>query len=137
MKNRWHVVAFALFVVCFVYDVIVWGSVDRVPTVGSAIADSAGREAPLAATYIAIGRMIDGAVPALGDFGRDRFTEAFGEGFERIRADPTVAMDLIFGTTWNAAHSALKLAYWAAPALLLIAIVLFARRTKAIKTIGR
>ena len=56
---------------------------------------------------------------------------------ERIRADPTVAMDLIFGTTWNAAHSALKLVYWAAPLLLLIAIVLFARRTKPVKTIRR
>ena len=137
MKNRWYVVAFALFVASFLYDLIVWGSVDLVPTVGSGIADSAGREAPLAATYIAIGRVVDGAVPALGEFGRDRITEAFSDGFERIRADPTVAMDLIFGTTWNAAHSALKLVYWAAPLLLLIAIVLFARRTKPVKTIRR
>jgi hypothetical protein len=137
MKNRWHVVALVLFVVCFLYDVVVWGSVDLLGAPGSGIADSAAREAPLAATYIAIGRAIDGAVPSLGEFGRDRITEAFGDGFERIRADPTVAMDLIFGTTWNTAHSALKLAYWAAPLLLLITIVLFARRTKAVKTIGR
>jgi hypothetical protein len=137
MKNRWHIVVLVLFVVCFLYDVIVWGSVDLLPVVGSGIADSAAREAPLAATYIAIGRRLDAAMPSLGAFGRDRLTEAFGDGFERIRADPTVAMDLMFGTTWNAAHSALKLAYWAAPLLLVVAIVLLARRPKAIRTVGR
>jgi len=137
MKNRLHVIALVLFVVCFLYDLVVWGGVSALPDVGPGIADSARREAPLAATYITIGEMLDSAVPALQSFGAARLTDAFGEGFERIRADPTVAMDLIFNTTWNAAHSWIKAMYWAAPVLLLLTLVLWVRRPKTLHVIRR
>lgn len=132
-----HVVALVLFVLCFSYDIVVWGGVEALPDVGPGIADSARREAPLAATYIAIGELVDSAVPPLRDYGSARLSDALSEGFERIRADPTVAMDLIFGASWNVTHSWLKTAYWAAPVLLLVTVVLWVRRPKKISVLRR
>ena len=137
MKSRLHVIALVLFAICFLYDLVVWGAVSQLPDVGAGIADSAHREAPLATTYIALGGMLDAAVPSLGRFGADRLTDAFSEGFERIRADPTVAMDLIFGTTWNGAHSWVKSMYWAAPILFVIMAILWLRKPKQVRTIRR
>jgi len=137
MKSRLHVIALVLFVLCLLYDLVVWGSVRVLPDVGPGIAESARREAPLAATYITLGDLIDSAVPSLQAFGSDRLTDAFGEGFERIRADPTVAMDLIFGTTWNASHRWIKTMYWAAPVLLLLTLILWLRRPKAVHMVRR
>ena len=137
MKNRLHLIALALFVLCFLYDIVVWGGVRALPDVGPAIADSAQREAPLAATYIAIGGAVDSALPALGAFGSARLADAFADGFERIRADPTVAMDLIFSSTWNASHSWIKLMYWATPILLLLSLILWVRRPKQLRVLRR
>jgi hypothetical protein len=137
MKNRLHVIALVLFVLCFLYDIVVWGGVHSLPDVGSAIAESARREAPLAATYIAIGSIVDSALPSLAAFGSARLADAFGDGFERIRADPTVAMDLIFSSSWNAAHSWIKLMYWATPILLLLAVILWVRRPRQVRVLRR
>lgn len=137
MKNRLHVIALVLFVLCFLYDLIVWGSVRSIPDVGPGIADSARREAPLATAYITLGEMLDSVVPALESYGADRLSNAFGEGFERIKADPTVAMDLIFDTTWNAAHRWIKAMYWAAPILLVVFLILWSRRPRPIHMIRR
>lgn len=137
MKNRLHVIALILFVVCFLYDIVVWGGVQGLPDVGPAIADSAQREAPLAATYIALGSAVDSALPSLGAFGSARLVDAFADGFERIRADPTVAMDLIFSSTWNASHSWIKLMYWATPILLLLSLILWVRRPKQVRMLRR
>lgn len=137
MKYRPHVIAMILFALCFGYDLILWGSVRSIPDVGPGIAESARREAPLATAYITLGEPIDNAVPFLKDYGSERLTSAFGEGFERIRTDPTVAMDLIFDTTWNAAHRWIKTLYWAAPILLLLALVLWARRPRPVHMIRR
>lgn len=137
MKSHLHVIAAVLFAVCFLYDLVVWGGVNQLPEVGPGISDSAHREAPLAATYIVLGGMLDAALPSLGRFGADRLTDAFSQGFDRIRADPTVAMDLIFGTTWNGAHSWIKSMYWAAPILLVITAVLWIRRPKQVRALRR
>lgn len=137
MKSRLHLLAIALFVASLLYNVIVWGGVRDLPDVGPAIADSAQREAPLAATYIAIGGIIDSAIPSLGTFGSARLTDALGEGFERIRGDSTVAMDLVFGTTWNAAHRWLKTMYWATPVFLLMALIFWVRRPRQVRVLRR
>ena len=137
MKSHLHVIAGVLFAICFLYDLVVWGGVSQIPEVGDDISESAHREAPLATTYIVLGGMLDAAMPSLGRFGADRLTDAFSEGFERIRADPTVAMDLIFGTTWNGAHSWVKSMYWAAPILFVITAILWIRKPKQVRTIRR
>jgi hypothetical protein len=137
MKNRLHIVALVLFVLCFLYDLVVWGAVRSLPDVGPGIADSARREAPLATTYIAIGGPLDSAVPSLQAFGSARLTDAFGEAFERIRADPTVAMDLIFDTTGNATHRWIRMMYWAAPIMLLLALIFWVRRPRQVRVLRR
>lgn len=137
MKRRLHVVALVLFLACLCYDVIVWGALPLLPDVGPAITMSARREAPLALTYIAIGRNIDAAVPAMQAFGARRLTDALGDGFARIRDDTTVAMDLIFNTTWNSAHRRLKVMYWATPFFLLLSVILWWRRPRPLSTLSR
>ena len=136
MKRNLHVIALVLFLLSFGYNLLVWGAAPLVPEVGDAIANSARREAPLAATYIALGSPIDAAVPALQAFGEQRLTAALGEGYARIREDSTVAMDLIFTSTWNVQHRWLKTKYWLAPLLLLVTVVLWLRRPRKLHTLG-
>ncbi|MEO6688420.1 MAG: hypothetical protein ABIS07_12900 [Dokdonella sp.] len=137
MKRRLYVIALVLFVASLLYDLIVWGALPLLPDVGTSIVESAGREAPIAATYVALGRHIDAAIPALQAFGQHSLTAAIGEGFERIRGDSTVAIDLIFNTTWNAQHRWLKTMYWAPLFFLLLTLIFWARRPKQVRTLGR
>ena len=137
MKRRLHLFALAFAGITLLYDFVVWGALPLLPEVGASIAESAAREAPIASTYVAIGSRIDAAIPALQAFGQQRLVDALGEGFERIRNDSTVAMDLIFNTSWNASHSWLKTVYWAPLVFLLLAAVLWSRRPKQIRTLGR
>jgi hypothetical protein len=136
MKRNLHVIALVLFLLSLGYNLLVWGAVPLLPQVGDAIAGSARREAPLAATYIALGSRIDAAVPALQAFGERRLAAALGEGFERIRADSTVAMDLIFSSTWNVQHRWLKTMFWLTPLLLLVTCVLWWRRPRKVQALG-
>jgi len=137
MKRSLPIVATILFVLSLAYDLIVWGAVPAVPDVGEAIAASARREALLASTYIALGSPLDSAVPALQAFGEERVVAAFGEGFERIRVDSTVAMDLIFSSRWNAMHAWLKTVYWWPPILLVLSALLWWRRPRKVHSFGR
>lgn len=137
MKHRLYLIALFLFLATLVYDLVVWGAVPLLPEVGAAIVESAHREAPLASTYIAIGRVLDGAVPALQTFGADRFTAALGENAARIAEDASIAMDLIFNTTSNNQHRWLKTLFWAAPFFLVLTIVLWVRRPRQVRIVGR
>ena len=137
MKRNAHVIALVLFVLFLLYDLVVWGALPAIPEVGEHIVASANREAPLAAAYILVGTPLDNALPALQAFGADRLTAAFSEGFERIRVDSTVAIDLIFNTTWNAQHRWIKFAYWMPPLLLLTTVFLWWRRPRKVSTFGR
>ena len=137
MRSRVHVLSLVLFAVSLLYNAIVWGGVHSLAEVGQAIADSAQREAPLAATYIAAGGVIDRAVPSLGDFGASRLTDALSPGFAQVRADPATGMAIVFGTTWNMSHTWLKTMYWSTPVFLLLACVSWARRPKQVRSLRR
>lgn len=137
MKRHLHLIALIFFVVSLLYDIVIWGALPLLPDVGASIVASARREAPLAATYISIGRGLDDAFPSLQAFGAQRLAGALGDGFERIRDDPTVAMDLIFGTTWNRQHRWIKTVYWAAPFFLLLFIVSWLRRPRQVSALNR
>ncbi len=137
MKYRLYLIALALFVVSFLYNCLVWGALPLLSPIGPSIVDAARREAPLAATYIAIGLRIDGTLSSAQSFGARRLNDALGESFAQIEQNPAVAMDLIFGTTWNSAHRWLKTAYWAAPLFLLLTIVLWVLRPRRVHTLVR
>lgn len=136
MKRRLHLIAFALFVLCFIYDLVVWGAVRDLPEMAADITASAHREAPLASTYIFLGGPLDAAVPFLRSAGLAELADALVDGLPRLREQPTAALDLIFATTWNSTHRRLKTLYWAAPLLLLISAVLWWRRPRPIRLMG-
>ena len=137
MKRRLHLIAMTLFFICLAYDIVVWGALPQLPGVGVSITASAQREAPLALAYITLGRVVDAAAPSLQAFGAKRLTAALGDGFVRIGEDPEVAMDLIFSTTWNAAHRWLKTMYWAAPLFFVLSLLLWWRRPRQVSALGR
>jgi len=137
MKKRLHVIAWVLFVLVALINVVIWGAVPRIPDVGEKIRRSANTEAPLAATYIALGSWLDESVPALDAWGRSVMIQAIEPAFERIAQEPAVAMDLILSNTYNRTHSTVRTLYWAAPVLLVLAMVLWFRRPKTVSLIGR
>jgi hypothetical protein len=136
VRKHLHWFALLLFVWAFGYDLVIWGAARNLPDIGDKLHMSAQRNALLATMYMAAGRKLDNAVPALEDWGEHHVQNALADGIPRIKDDPNVAMDLIFSQTWNSSHFTLKLMYWAAPILGLIALVLWARRPKKISLIG-
>jgi len=137
MRSRVHVLSLVLFAASLLYNVVVWGGTYYLAEIGAAIIESAQRESPLAATYIAVGGVIDRAVPSLGEFGASRLTDALGEGFEQVRADPATGMAIVFGSTWNVSHTWLKTMYWSTPLFLLLAAVSWVRRPKQVRVLRR
>lgn len=137
MRKRLHVIAGIAFVFVALFNVVIWGAVPRIPDVGEKIRRSANAEAPLAATYIALGSWLDERVPALDAWGRSVIVRAFEPAFERIAQEPVVAMDLILSNTYNRTHSMVRTMYWAAPVLLVLGVILWIRRPKTVSLIGR
>jgi len=136
MRKRLHWVLLILFIWAFAYDLVVWGAAGRLPDVGDKLRMSAQRNALLATMYMAGGDALLAAAPALEDWGAQRAQYAIGPGFARIKDDPNVAIDLIFSQNWNATHAMLKLMYWAAPVLSLLALIAWSRRPKKVSLIG-
>lgn len=137
MKRHWHWWFTLLFVWALAYDLVVWGAAGRLPEIGVHLQASAQRQALLADIYMNAGAELDAAVPVLDDWGTQRAQTALADGLDRIKADPMVAMDLIFSNTWNSTHATLKFMYWAAPVFGVIALVLWSRRPKKVSLMGR
>lgn len=135
MKRHLHLIALGLFFIALFADLVMWGAVPALPNAGVAIERSARNEAFLASTYIAIGSRLDAAVPMLGNAGVAMMTNALSPTFERMGEDPSVAMDLILKSSGNRAHFWLKFAYWGAPILFVMTLVLWARKPKTISLI--
>jgi hypothetical protein len=136
MKRHWHWWVTLLFVWALAYDLVVWGAAARLPEVGLYLQSSAQRQALLANIYMSAGEALDNAVPILDDWGTQRAQAALSAGFERIKQDPMVSMDLVFSNTWNSTHATLKFMYWAAPVFGVIALLLWSRRPKKISLVG-
>lgn len=136
MRSHLHWWIVLLFLLVLGYDFVVWGAAARLPDVGVHLLGSAKREGPLTYFYMSVGSAIDAAVPALDAWGQRHAEAALAEGFPRIKDDPAVSMDLVFSQTWNAHHATLKLCHWAAPALALLALVLWIRRPKKVQMMG-
>ena len=133
MRRHLHWVIICLFLCALAFDLIVWGAAARLPDVGPHMLESARQEGPLAYVYMQAGSVLDQAVPALDAWGRERATAALSDGFERIKVEPTIAMDLIFSNTWNSHHSTLKLMHWAAPVLAVLSLIFWIRRPKKVQ----
>ena len=129
MRRHLHTIALILFVLVFLFDLVLWGTVPGLPDVGSSIERSAH--------YLALGVPLDAAVGALHSLGTGIMTAGLSPGFERILAEPHVAMDLIFSSSFNATHGLIKWLYWAAPVLLVLYVLLWIMRPKQVAFIKK
>jgi len=137
MLKHLHWILLILFVWALAYDLVVWGAMGRLPDdLGQKLRVSAQRNALLATMYMAGGDALDGAVPALEDWGMQRARTALETGIPRIQDDPNVAMDLILSQNWNSTHAFMKIMYWAAPVLGVAFLFAWARRPKKVSLIG-
>ncbi len=132
-RLRWY--ALVVLILALLFDLVIWGAVPQLPTIGAGISASAHREAPLATTYITLGAPLDKAIPALGTFGTVYLQDAFAEGTQRLADTPTLSMELIFGESWNRAHRWLKAAYWLPPILLVVTILSWWLRSREVRLI--
>ena len=136
MKRHMHWWLTVLFVLALVYDLAIWGAAARLPDVGPKLQVSAHRSALFATLYMNAGDALLAAVPVLGDWATQYVSAAWSPWFERIRQDPYVAMDLILSESATARQSTIRILYYAAPVLGLVALVLWSRRPKKI-SLGR
>lgn len=133
-RLRWYVLA--LLILTLLFNLAIWGAVSGLPTIGAGIVASAHREAPLATTYIALGEPLDNAIAPLRAFGTIYLEDALAEGAERLAETPGLAMDLIFGNSWNRAHRWLKFGYWLAPILLVMTVICWGLRSRKVRLIA-
>jgi hypothetical protein len=136
MRRKLPIIGFVLFALVFLFDLVVYGGLAEIPEIGPIVQRAAVREAPLVLSYMTLGSWLDEKIPALGVWGESYAMEALQEGFERIRHDPTVAIDLIFSNSWNSKHGWIKFYHWAAPVLLILSLILWARRPKVVRMMG-
>lgn len=136
MRKYLHLIAAALFVVTLFWQCLFWGGASTLPETGPIVRRSAMREAPLVAGLIVAGELVGKAVPALGDLGRGWAGKALDPAVERLRADPNVAMDLIFGESLNSTQRLATRGVYALPVLLLLAVIAWLRRPRQVRMLG-
>jgi hypothetical protein len=136
MRRHLHTIALVLLVLSVFFDLILWGAVPDLETVGPLIEQSAGNEAFLASIYIGAGSALDGAMPTLGAFGGAVMKDGLADAFPAMIEAPNLAMDLILSTSYNGTHRWIRLLYWAPPVLLLLYLVLWIFRPRKVSLMG-
>ena len=116
----------------FAYDLYLWGGLAVTPTVGKQLRAQASLQSPIAASYLFLGRH------AVGALGRNAEASDFAaRRFPALVADDQGNRQMIL-TRFLAAQSATgTLAYYGAPLLLVLSLLLHARRQKPIRSFGR
>ncbi len=116
----------------FAYDFALWGGLAITPTVGKELRAQASLQSPIAASYLFAGRNLvslagwqDGAVA----FAAKRFPEQI--------ADRESLPQSILSRFLAAQSASGTLAYYGAPILLVLSMVLHARRQKQVRSFGR
>lgn len=136
MRKYLHLIATALFILALLWQCLFWGGASTLPDTGPIVRRSALREAPLVAGLLVVGELLGKAVPALGDLGRGWADKALGAVAERLKADPDVAMDLIFGESLNSTQRVATRGVYALPVLLLLAVIAWLRRPRQVRMLG-
>jgi len=116
---------------CFAYDLYLWGGLAITPTIGKQLREQASLRSPLAATYLFLGRQ---AVDAAGLSGRA--ADFAGSKFPAQIADQESAPQLIVDRFLSAQSASGTFAYYGAPLLLVLSMVLHARRTRQVRSFG-
>lgn len=115
----------------FAYDLAAWGGLATMPRLGEQLSHDASLHSPLAATYLGIGGFIvekTGRVDEARAFAVQRFPNLPApENTDRRHAlEDVLAAQMSFGA----------LAYYGAPLLVLLSLVLHVSRYKPIRSFG-
>lgn len=115
----------------FASSLMLWGGLALTPGIGKPLRDQASIHSPLVATYMAIGRL---ALPPLGleDRALRRVAASFGPQIADTDSPPQTLVP-----RFMAAQSASqRLNHYGAPLLLVLSLVLHARRQRRIRSFG-
>ena len=114
------------------YDLYVWGGLAVTPVIGPKLREQASVQSPIAASYLFLGRHAVNAAgrarPAM-EFAAKRFPEQV--------VDTEVSRETILSHFLGAQSAAAGLAYYGAPLLLVLSLLLHLRRPKPIRSFGR
>jgi hypothetical protein len=136
MRKYLHLFATLLFLLALFWQCLFWGGASTLPEIGTSVRKSAMREAPLVAALMVSGEFLGKIAPPLGDVGRAWAYEALQPAVERISADPTVAMDLLFGQSLSGQQRFATRGVYALPILLALAIIAWLRRPRQVRMMG-
>jgi hypothetical protein len=131
MGIKLRVVVWLLAFWLLAVDLYTWGGLALTPSIGKQLREQASVQSPLAATYLFLGRK---AVHAAGldDRARARVAGRYPEQIAQIDGPPETVM-LRFLSAQSGSD---RLAYYGAPLLLVLSLVLHARRQKRIRSFG-
>jgi hypothetical protein len=130
MKGKAYVVAGIAFLLLLGYDFFLWGGLSRTASLGPMMTEASKREVALASLYLPVGRQLTGLVGARA--AAEMAQSTFDPLEPRLLANPAAAMDtLLSGLPWLP-----RMAYYGAPVLLLLFLLLFWRRPRGVHMIG-
>jgi hypothetical protein len=120
-----------LTAIFFAYDVYVWGGLEATPVIGKELMREAPFQSPLAATYMFLGRKINGTL------GTREKSQAFAaKRFPELVAHPENARNLAVYRFLQAQSFSGTLMYYGFPVLLVLSFVAHAMRQKRIHSFG-
>lgn len=137
MRKYLHLLLAAVFLLALFWQMLFWAGAASLTDIGPIVRRSALREAPLVTTLLVGGETVARFVPGAGELGRGWADHALAPAAERLKADPDVAMDFIFGEPLNAAQRTATRGVYALPVLLILAVIAWLRRPRQVRMMGR
>ena len=116
MGGRLHLFLLVAAVLSLLTNAIGWSGLGQDPGVGAIVRDSAHRESALVSTYLALGDAL-GAVPGIDAVGSALAMAGYAPAFERLRAEPAAAMDVLSRGGFGAVNAILRINTWTTPVL--------------------
>lgn len=132
MKIRASGVCAVAGVLCLASAMLTFGGAAQIK---NAVATQARDESPLAHTYIVLDRHASKWLPAVERLSRSLASICFADAWPAIDANPEVGLHLLWTESRGVPASLAKTSYWAAPILLLLALILYFLRPKSIHLI--
>lgn len=131
LYTRFLPACWVIAVLLMAQNLFLWGGVAVTPQVGDRIMDQASLQSPVAWTYLVFGKQ---TVKPLGldDSARDYAAKHFSSVYPDVALDEHTALDRLLA----AQGAFLRLAYWAGPIFLGLAIVLQVIKPKQIRQFG-
>jgi len=111
--------------------IFLWGGLALTPVIGKQLREQAKLQSPLVATYLFLGRV---ALPPLGL--DDRAVAHVAQRFDRQIADTESPPETVVARFVAAQSAGERLDHVGAPLMLLLSLVLHARRQKPIRSFG-